>query len=199
MAGELVPQKKNKCQASTEAGNVCGQPTMGPGIPFCANHYTGVTSGRKSKGYPDHLPDEIREKFEQQLSDPTPTDLTADIARVRAASILLDELLKNKVALAKQSGQSIKEEEFEMWASKITHMSESLRRLSESQARLFPGRVITLRRMQEILGSMMAIIRKTVKDEEVRKEIMMGFHQIAIALDQGASELIPGGSEKFDG
>ena len=198
MDNELVPQQATGCQAKTDAGNVCGDPVYGPGIPFCINHYRGVTTGRRSKEYEQHLPSELRDKFERQLADPSPTDLSADIARLRAGSILLDELLSQKVYQAKMSGIPIKAEEFESWTAKTIQISESLRRLSESQARLFPARVVGLGRIKEIIGNLMMIIRKEVKEDETRKRIMDGFQQIAIALEQGASELIPGGSDKLN-
>lgn len=187
----LVPQspKPETCQAITDAGDVCGQNVTIPGIPYCVNHYKELDKGGdKSKKYSEHLPSMIKDKFIIQLKDSNQIDLTADIARIRAVALFLDEDMKHKIESYQLSGKELTSEEFSLYAGKLIQITESIRRLAESQARMFPSRVISIQRMKDLITKIMILIRKIVTDEGMKKEIVDGLKIIAIEMDQGSVE-----------
>ncbi len=197
----LVSQKAKagECTALTHSGNVCGQPVAMANYKFCINHIPkSVGEVNKSKGYEEQLPDILKADFGKQIQDTNAVDLSAEIALVRTALININQILKNKIELTQEKGEPIEEEEFTRYTTKVIQLTESLRRLVDSQARLSPTKVITIQKMKDVITTFVVAIREEVHDVEVKKRIMLRLQNVVFEMQESSSEYVAGGNMPKD-
>jgi len=145
------------------------------------------THAGNGKHYGEYLPESLKEKYEEQLRDNTPNDLTADIARMRASSNLVCEAVQSRVAALKEKGETLSLEEIEGYVAQVAGVTESIRRLIDTQARVNPQHFISVDRMKQMIIRVMEIIRNRVPDMEAKKAIVADLQRISVSLDEPES------------
>jgi len=200
---EMIPvdekpiKERGRCRALTRNGEVCNQPIttgMGDDFPYCFNHTKLMTSD-KSRQYLKTLPPELKDRFEENLDKVDPKDLRPEIAKIRTIAGSLDEALNRKIEAAAAEGKQIGDGALEQYTSLTVALSEAVRRMAESQARMSPDNVVPLHEVQNMIRRMITIIRKHTKDPEIREKISDEIAKACLLeISEQSIALVPGGA-----
>ena len=187
---ELIPAVK-RCIAQTNKGNVCGAPTVDPLLPFCYNHLKVIGSvKRHHPRYEKNLPENITQEYDWQLQDANPKDLAQEIAMTRAILSKIYEKIKDTDGMMTDADMK-----------KIFGMHELLRRMSDTQARINPDKVVLITDVLKIITDVIQVIRANLPNEmvQVRERIVADINRVCVGeLMEKAGELVySGDTEKI--
>jgi hypothetical protein len=149
----------------------------------------------KSKQYIKTLPPEFRDRFEENLDKVDPKDLRPEIAKIRMIASVLDENLNRKIEEAQAQGKFLGSGDLQDYTSLTVNLSEAIRRMAESQARMAPDNVVPLHEVQNMIRRMIAIIRKHVKDPETREKVAGEISKACLLeISEQSITYVPGGA-----
>ena len=185
--------EKPRCRALTRAGEACGQPAI-TNYPYCSNHTKFMVTD-KSRQYAKTLPPEIKERFEENLDRVDPKDLRPEIAKIRAIASTVDEALNRTIEDAAAQGKPLSTNSLAEYAQLTVTMSEAVRRMAESQARMAPDNVVPLHEVQNMIRRMIVIIRKYVKDPKERETVADEISKACLLeISEQSISYVPGGA-----
>jgi len=188
----IVPKRiLPKCSAMTKAGHPCPLPVISPEFPYCAAHIRSVKlDGHGRSRYEEGMPTELRRNFKSLATDGAKRDLTEETIFARTLlSHYIEKLEKSKDM---QGNMVIPEKD----ADKILQILQTIRMLTESQAKVNPDRVVSIGDMKTIITRIIQIVRDNVPADrmDIREKIVSDISRFCMQDLMAKSMEIPFGS-----
>lgn len=154
-------------QSGPKKGQPCGEHVASPAHPYCHKHLMLISRPINRGRYRDHLPEQLRENFDEHMSENEPKNLVPEIANLRT---IISHLLEQSAALDDQGNLAISKKDLEFVYAGIKLVGE----LSERQSKISPDKFLPLTDVMHIISDILNIVRSHLNNQEtmpVREKI----------------------------